>query len=70
MPRKDGSGPLGKGPAAGRGFGRKGGRGAEGAGPSGYCECPKCGETIAHLVGVPCTAMKCPQCGATMVRKS
>jgi len=42
MPGKDGTGPFGQGPVAGRGAGRRGQRGAIGAGSTGYCVCPKC----------------------------
>ena len=70
MPGKDGTGPLGQGPVTGRGSGRRGRRGAVGAGPTGYCVCPKCGEKTMHATGVPCTAVKCPKCGAAMIRGS
>lgn len=68
MPGKDGTGPLGQGPVAGRRSGQKGQRGAIGAGPTGYCVCPKCGEKITHMAGTPCTSMKCPKCGVAMIR--
>ena len=75
MPRGDGTGPTGgAGPGSGRGGGRGQGRGRmggnrAGAGPSGFCTCPKCGERVAHAVGTPCYQMACPQCGAKMVRE-
>lgn len=76
MPGKDGTGPLGQGPGAGRGAGRRGQRGqrgqqgAIGVGPTGYCICPKCGEKTTHTAGVPCTSTKCPKCGTFMIRDS
>ena len=74
MPRGDGTGPTGTGPGGGRGRGRGGGRGRmdgnrAGAGPSGSCVCPRCGERVAHTVGTPCYRMTCPQCGTKMVRE-
>ncbi|MBZ4666607.1 MAG: hypothetical protein JG770_1860 [Mahella sp.] len=70
MPGKDGTGPMGQGPIAGRRAGLGGQRGTTSAGPAGYCVCPKCGEKIIHTVGVPCMSMKCPKCGAAMIRDS
>ncbi|HAM38294.1 MAG TPA: hypothetical protein DCP53_02675 [Elusimicrobia bacterium] len=65
MPFGDGTGPVGGG--AGRGMGR--GRGSfSGAGPSGFCVCPNCGEKVAHKRGIPCFNAKCPKCGTQMVR--
>jgi hypothetical protein len=52
----------------GQAQGRMGGNRA-GAGPSGYCVCPKCGERVPHRVGTPCYEMECPKCGAKMVRE-
>ncbi|MBN2557996.1 MAG: DUF5320 domain-containing protein [Clostridia bacterium] len=85
MPGRDGTGPMGKGPATGRGagiaagntnqrigrktFGNSGRRGGAAAGPEGYCVCPECGEKAGHLTGSPCTSMMCPHCGTPMVRK-
>jgi hypothetical protein len=75
MPRGDGTGPIGgTGPGTGRGAGRGQGRGRmggnrAGAGPSGFCTCPKCGERVVHTVSTPCYRMMCPQCGAKMVRE-
>ncbi|MBW2989061.1 DUF134 domain-containing protein [Candidatus Woesearchaeota archaeon] len=63
MPGRDGTGPRGQGPIAGRGMGRGQGYG----GPS-ACRCPKCGEEIPHVRGNPCTSQKCPKCGSMMVR--
>jgi hypothetical protein len=79
MPRGDGTGPpWGGGPGSGRGKGqgRRGGAGAgrmggtrPGAGPSGDCVCPKCGQTVPHQPAVPCFQVKCPTCGISMVRQ-
>lgn len=69
MPGRDGTGPLGTGPVAGRGAGRRGRAGGIGSGPQGYCICPKCGEKIIHKAGVPCTAVTCPKCGTPMIRE-
>jgi len=68
MPGRDGTGPLGKGPIVGRNIGGQGRVGFTGAGPSGYCICPKCGEKTVHTAGIPCTDIKCPKCGALMIR--
>ncbi|MDD4366907.1 MAG: hypothetical protein PHV38_04485 [Eubacteriales bacterium] len=67
MPRKDGTGPFGKGPIAGE-SGYKGRKGGIGAGPAGYCVCPKCGEKVKHTTGIPCTSIKCPKCGTSLIR--
>jgi len=40
-----------------------------GSGPGGNCICPRCGATIPHQRGIPCTQITCPQCGHTMVRQ-
>ena len=66
MPRGDGTGPFGGGSGAGRG--RMGGN-RPGAGPSGYCVSPSCGNKVAHQQGVPCYSLECPKCGAKMVRE-
>lgn len=75
MPRGDGTGPMGKGPGTGRGRGMGQGRGMgrmgdnrPGAGPSGFCVCPSCGEKVTHQVGTPCYSIKCPKCGTRMTR--
>ncbi len=69
MPGKDGTGPLGAGPKAGN-AGRREQRGGTGAGPAGYCICPKCGEKVSHTSGVPCSSLKCPKCGSLLIRDS
>lgn len=71
MPGGNGTGPLRQGPVGGRGFGRGRGRGRGqfGAGPEGYCVCPKCGEKTIHRAGVPCASENCPKCGSIMVRE-
>ena len=38
----------------------------QGVGGAGNCECPKCGKTVRHERGTPCTEQKCPECGAPM----
>ncbi|MGQ9623144.1 MAG: hypothetical protein ACUVTO_06885 [Candidatus Caldatribacteriaceae bacterium] len=40
-----------------------------GAGPGGFCVCPKCGYRKPHQAGVRCMDEKCPQCGSAMVRE-
>lgn len=66
MPGGNGTGPLGRGPVAGRGRGR-GGR--PGSGPGGNCLCPKCNLCVPHQTGVPCYNVKCPKCGTKMVKE-
>jgi cation diffusion facilitator family transporter len=41
----------------------------KGAGPGGYCICPKCKNKEQHKRGVPCSTLKCPKCGAKMKRE-
>ncbi|MBN1358687.1 hypothetical protein JW988_07960 [Candidatus Bathyarchaeota archaeon] len=51
----------------GRGFGRgRGGERQQIGGPA-SCKCPKCGYTIPHTRGTPCTSMICPKCGISLV---
>ena len=59
------SGGLGR--AGGGGGGRMGGN-RPGAGPSGECVCPNCGERLPHQAGNPCYNLNCPKCGTKMVR--
>ena len=61
-----GGGGGGMGGGRGRGGGRGGGRGL---GPSGFCQCPKCGRNISHQPRVPCNQMICPECGIRMMRQ-
>lgn len=42
---------------------------AEGKGPDGECVCPKCGYSISHQRGVPCSTIKCPKCNINLSRK-
>ena len=49
--------------------GRGMGGGPKAAGPGGNCVCPKCGETVKHIVGTPCNTRPCPKCGTKMVRE-
>ncbi|MEA3429935.1 MAG: DUF134 domain-containing protein [Nanoarchaeota archaeon] len=65
MPGGDGTGPLGQGRGAGRGFGR----GNQNAGPVGTCVCPKCGYEQVHVRGQVCNKIKCSKCGTLMTRK-
>lgn len=39
----------------------------QGTGGTDTCVCPKCGATMAHERGTPCTEQNCPECGAAMV---
>jgi len=67
MPGGDRTGPIG--PGRGRGLGRAGrGGGPYAAGPGGDCICPKCGETLPHIVGQPCNQRKCPKCDTVLQR--
>lgn len=60
MPGRDGTGPVGRGGGAGRGFGF--------SSRDGTCRCPQCGEKVAHIRAQPCVQRKCPKCGTLMVR--
>jgi len=76
MPRGNGTGPAGQGSGSGRGQGRGQGQGQGkgrmggplAAGPGGSCVCPKCGATVAHIIGQACNTRDCPQCGTKMTR--
>jgi uncharacterized protein len=79
MPRRDGSGPEGKGHGIDRGpreGGNLGGRCRNrgggiggGMGSPETCICPECGYEVSHKQGVPCVEVKCEKCGTSMVRK-
>lgn len=56
MPARDGTGPLGQGPAVG---GRRPRRGQR---MTTKCVCPKCDYSEAHVRGIPCVEKKCPKC--------
>lgn len=65
MPRGNGVGPpTGRGQRAGRMGGNR-----PGAGPSGNCVCPSCGEKVSHQRGTPCYNLSCPKCGTKMIRE-
>ena len=72
MPNMDRTGPIGQGPgvSAGRGRGRGLGRMAnpnrKHNGGSDDCVCPKCGYTVAHTRGTPCSTLKCPKCNVPL----
>ncbi|MCD6229726.1 MAG: hypothetical protein J7K00_02905 [Candidatus Diapherotrites archaeon] len=70
MPGRDGTGPVGQGRGAGRGFGVTGGRmgGPLAAGLGGTCKCPKCGYEQEHTRAQPCNKLPCPKCGTIMAR--
>ena len=40
-----------------------------GAGQTGSCICPQCGQKEVHQRGVPCFERTCPKCGAAMTRE-
>lgn len=44
-------------------------REAVGYGPSGKCVCPKCGYSVLHRKGTPCSSLKCPKCNIALERK-
>ena len=59
-----------RGGGGGRGGGRGRGRmGGYGMGPSGLCQCPKCGKKVSHRPGIPCNQIICPECGIPMMRR-
>ncbi len=65
MPRGDGKGPpTNRGQRGGRMRGNQ-----PGAGPTGNCVCPECGEKIPHRQGTPCYSVICPKCGTAMIRE-
>ncbi|NLI81593.1 MAG: hypothetical protein GX443_07890 [Deltaproteobacteria bacterium] len=72
MPNGQGRG-MGRGRGQGQGQGKGQGRGARmggaGIGPGGLCVCSRCGTTVPHERGIPCTQMKCPKCGASLARQ-
>jgi hypothetical protein len=65
MPKGDGMGP----PSEASQRGQRMGGNRPGAGPGGYCVCPKCGEKTTHERGIPCFEISCPKCGTKMVRE-
>jgi hypothetical protein len=52
-----------------RGEGQGTGGERQGDGGADECVCPKCGATIEHEKGMPCSKVDCPECGATMEGK-
>ncbi len=72
MPGGDETGPMGEGQGMGGRGGTGSGRGRMGGmglGAGGTCVCLKCGRTIPHQRGIPCTQMQCPACGTRMTRQ-
>jgi hypothetical protein len=65
MPKGNGMGP----PSEASQRGQRMGGNRPGAGPGGYCVCPKCGEKTTHERGIPCFEISCPKCGTKMVRE-
>ncbi len=67
--------PFGQGMGRGMGQGMRGMRnnpnrgrgGGRHQGGSSICKCPKCGYTMPHQRGIPCTEFKCPKCGTPML---
>ena len=53
--------------ALARGQGQGVGGPRQGDGGTDTCVCPKCGATLKHERGTPCTNQICPKCGAKMV---
>ncbi len=51
------------------GGGSGSGRKATG-GPGGRCICPKCGKSVVHERGIPCSRLRCPECSTAMARKA
>ncbi len=65
-----GTGPEGLGDAGGRSaLSRPGAWNKAQGGPGGFCVCPKCGATVPHERGIPCSQVRCPECSAAMTRK-
>jgi len=66
----DSNAPRGRSQGKGRGQGAGRGRmGGGGDGPGGECICQRCGKTVPHEQGIPCTKMTCPNCHTPMTRK-
>lgn len=66
MPGLNGTGPTGQGLFTGRGRGIRRGSTRRGVGGVSNCTCPKCGYTVTHTRGIPCTNQKCPECGTPL----
>jgi cation diffusion facilitator family transporter len=67
------SGRYYKHPMLGKGFGwrkQEKSEKTQGAGPGGYCVCPKGDYKVQHKSGIPCKTMKCPKHNINLVREN
>jgi len=47
---------------------KKGNRNNQNQTSSGVCICPKCGYSILHSKGIPCSTITCPTCKTGLIR--